>query len=244
MAGRGSRFYRNGFPLPKPLIEIHGRPFFYWAVRSVEKNTFCADITFVILQEHVDQFRLDSVIRQYWPEARFVILPDVTEGAAVTAAKGIAQLPKEEPILFNDCDHLFRSCAFADFCREDTAEGAEVAGALLTFESDNPAYSYLQYDDAGSVARTIEKVVASKDAICGAYYFKNRAEFEKAYSAYLDRCEYREFFLSGVYNMAIEQGKKVIGLSTDFHLSFGTPEEYEQASLEKNNSYFEYLMES
>ena len=37
MAGRGSRFFKNGFVCPKPLIEINGKPFFYWAARSVEK---------------------------------------------------------------------------------------------------------------------------------------------------------------------------------------------------------------
>ena len=38
MAGRGSRFFENGFVCPKPLIEIHGKPFFYWAARSVESS--------------------------------------------------------------------------------------------------------------------------------------------------------------------------------------------------------------
>lgn len=28
MAGAGSRFYKNGYTLPKPLIEIAGKPFF------------------------------------------------------------------------------------------------------------------------------------------------------------------------------------------------------------------------
>ena len=37
MAGRGSRFFENGFICPKPLIEIAGKPFFYWAARSIEK---------------------------------------------------------------------------------------------------------------------------------------------------------------------------------------------------------------
>ena len=29
MAGRGSRFFENGFVMPKPLIEINDHPFFY-----------------------------------------------------------------------------------------------------------------------------------------------------------------------------------------------------------------------
>ena len=53
MAGRGSRFFENGFVCPKPLIEINGKPFFYWAARSVEKFVDCEDLTFVVLEEHI-----------------------------------------------------------------------------------------------------------------------------------------------------------------------------------------------
>ena len=31
MGGAGSRFFKNGFVMPKPLIEINGYPFLYWA---------------------------------------------------------------------------------------------------------------------------------------------------------------------------------------------------------------------
>mgnify|MGYP000914091343 CR=1 FL=1 len=81
MAGRGSRFFENGFVCPKPLIEINGKPFFYWAARSIEKYVDCADITFVVLQEHIRDFAIDEKIRTYWPEARIIALPEVTEGA-------------------------------------------------------------------------------------------------------------------------------------------------------------------
>ena len=65
MAGRGSRFFENGFVCPKPLIEIHGKPFFYWAARSIEKFVDCADVTFVVLEEHIREFAIDQKIRAY-----------------------------------------------------------------------------------------------------------------------------------------------------------------------------------
>ena len=63
MAGRGSRFFKNGFVCPKPLIEINGKPFFYWAARSVEKFVDCADLTFVVLEEHIRDFAIDEKIK-------------------------------------------------------------------------------------------------------------------------------------------------------------------------------------
>ena len=43
MAGRGSRFNQEGFDLPKPLLEIYGMPFFYWATRSISKGLLQID---------------------------------------------------------------------------------------------------------------------------------------------------------------------------------------------------------
>ena len=154
MAGRGSRFFDNGFVQPKPLIEIHGKPFFYWATRSIEKNIPLDGITFVVLREHLRDFDLESRIRAFWPDARIVALEDVTPGAAVTCQKGCEGLPDGVPVLFNDCDHLFLCSAFDEFCRAGNfAQGPD--GALLTFPSDSPAYSYLQYGVEEAIARNI-----------------------------------------------------------------------------------------
>ena len=102
IAGRGSRFFENGFVCPKPLIEIAGKPFFYWAARSIEKYVDCADLTFVVLEEHIRDFAIDAKIKAYWPNARIIALPAVTEGAAITALRGAEGLPGGEPLLFND----------------------------------------------------------------------------------------------------------------------------------------------
>lgn len=241
MAGRGSRFFENGFVMPKPLIEINGKPFFYWATQSVAKFVDCADITFVVLAEHVRDFDIEAKIRAYYPGARFVVLPEVTAGAAVTSLKGAESLPGGEPLLFNDCDHLFTCTAFNEFCAGgDFAAGPD--GALLTFPSDSPAYSYLQYGPDGSVCHTVEKQVVSHDAICGAYYFKDKETYAAACALYLEHCEYKEFFVSGIYNVMARQGKLVKSFATDLHLPFGTPAEYFAAERPENQKGFELLV--
>ena len=70
MGGKGYRFFKDGFSMPKPLIELNGKPFFYWAVQSVSRFVELSDISFVVLQEHVDEFRIDSIIREYYPDAK------------------------------------------------------------------------------------------------------------------------------------------------------------------------------
>ena len=46
---------------------------------------------------------------------------------------------------------------------------------------------------------------------------------------YLKNCSYNEFFVSGVYNVMAEQGKKIKSFNVDQHVSFGTPDEFEEA---------------
>lgn len=75
MGGAGSRFFKNGFVMPKPLIEINNKPFFYWATRSISKYVELEDLTFVVLQEHIDDFGIDKSIKKYFPNANIVIIP-------------------------------------------------------------------------------------------------------------------------------------------------------------------------
>lgn len=231
MGGGGTRFQQVGFLMPKPLIELCGHPFFYWAVQSVIRFTPVEDIHFVVLQEHVDNFHIDSEIRKYYPNADICVIPQLLNGAVLTCLEGVKRINDSSPILFNDCDHAFVSHVFYNYCSEAGADKPD--GALLTFVSDSPNYSYVRFDGASRVCGTVEKSVVSSEAICGAYYFGNRELFESAAESYLQHCSYKEFFMSGVYNVLCAEGRKIVTFPTDEHISFGTPEEYIAAEKEE-----------
>ena len=222
MGGAGSRFSKNGYVMPKPLIEIKGKPFFYWSVMSIKKYINLEDLTFVVLQEHIDKFQIDKEILKYFPEAKFVILKEMfKEGPVLTCKAGVQNIHDDMPIIFNDCDHCFKSQEFNDFCKQGNFK---IDGALLTFKADDPKYSYLQLDKNKNVIRTVEKEV-----ICGAYYVKNKQIFLENVKEYIEKCNYKELFLSGIYNIMIKNGLIIKNFEVDFHIPFGTPEEYEDA---------------
>ena len=228
MAGRGSRFSAKGYKEPKPLLQIYGKPFFYWSTQSVRKFVELSSLDFVVLEEHVSGFHIDAEIRKYFPEARIHVLPEVTEGAVITALKGCEDIDDQFPVVFNDCDHLFKSSEFNSFCRSGC--GSDIHGILLTFSSNEPRYSFVGKDDKGNVVRTVEKEAISSEAICGCYYFSSRDVFERESQKYIKHCEYKEYFMSGVYNSMISDGMIVRSIPTDFHVSFGTPDEFSQAA--------------
>ena len=227
MGGGGTRFGNKGFRLPKPLIELQGRPFFYWATQSVRKFIDVADMIFVVLQEHIDEFHIDARIREYYPDAKIQVIPHVLNGAVLTCREGVKAVEDDSPILFNDCDHAFVCGRFYEFAKQ--ADFEAVDGALLTFPSDSPNFSYVRFDAHGRVIGTIEKQVVSREAICGAYFFRSKEVFLSAVVQYLKKCSYSEFFVSGVYNEMAEKGERIVTFPIDTHISFGTPAEYDLA---------------
>ena len=93
----------------------------------------------------------------------------------MTCLAGIKEIDDELPVLFNDCDHMFLCKAFNEDIMQDTWE---FDGALLTFESKEPQFSYIEYDIKGKIIGTVEKKVVSNQAICGAYVIKNAGIFK------------------------------------------------------------------
>lgn len=231
MGGAGSRFYKNGYMQPKPLIEIHNKPFLYWSAMSIIQHVEISDLTFVVLQKHIEEFQIDTVIHRYFPNAYNVVIPEVLPGPVFTSLRGIERIIDDAPIIINDCDHMF--CCNEINCILNASSLAE-DGALLTFESDGPQFSYVKYNQ-GSIVGTVEKQVVSNHAICGAYVFKNAKTFLVAANEYIKDCPYNECFMSGVYNVLCRNGKIVKDYLLDFHVEFGTPEEYEIA---KNSDKF------
>ena len=234
MGGSGSRFSERGFDLPKPLIPINDKPFLFWSTESVRKFVELSSITFVVLKDHIESFQIDAVIKQYYPDATIHVLENVLNGAVFTCLRGVSSIDNGSPVLFNDCDHIFTCKEFYKFCSEQNPENSEqnlqiLDGALLTFPSTDPKFSFAELDDAGYVIRTAEKEVISNRAICGAYYFRDRKTFEYAAEDYLNESVNNEYYMSGVYNVMIRQKRAIRTFMVDMHLPFGTPEEYDNA---------------
>lgn len=235
MGGAGSRFYKNGYRQPKPLIEINGKPFFYWAAMSIKRFVDIKDLTFVILQQHIDKFKLDKVICEYFPDADIVAIPEVLPGPVFTSLKGVGRIKDDAPVIFNDCDHMFRCNAMNDRLNKNKFTEA---GALLTFESSQPQFSYVKYED-GKIVGTTEKQVVSNHAVCGAYIFRKASIFRDMAEIYMNDCPYNECFMSGIYNVMCNQGMEIKDYLLDFHVEYGTPDEYEKAKRSRHFKDFE-----
>lgn len=231
MGGAGSRFYKDGYMQPKPLIEIHGKPFLYWATMSILKYVDVQELTFVVLQQHIDEFGIDKKIKEFFPQAIIKTLPQILPGPVFTSLKGAEDINDDAPIVFNDCDHMFKCKVINGIFKSNKFD---MDGALLTFVADTPQFSFVKFEE-GKIVGTIEKQVVSDHAICGAYIFKSASLFKEMAKIYIQDCPYNECFMSGIYNVMCNKGMTINDYLLDYHVEFGTPEEYEIA---KGSEYF------
>lgn len=213
--------------MPKPLVELNGKPFFWWAIESVRRSINICELVCVVLKEHVVNHDIVNCVTSFYPQAKFVILDDVTNGALETAMRGVELIDNDYPVIFNDCDQAFEIENLPLFIDKMKPRG-EVSAYLCHFNSQSPAYSYAQYNN-GVLIKTAEKIVISDFAIAGAYIFSDKKIVIDNYQRYKNNCKYDELFISGIYNELCNDSYIVKGILLDEHLSFGTPEELKEA---------------
>ena len=229
MAGEGSRFAKAGWTTPKPLIELRGVPLFQRAIGSVALPGVEMKYSFIVRQEHIDNQHIDRMIQDILPEARLFSVLKTTRGAVETCLVAEAAIDDDDAVVVMDCDLEFRSVGYNQLVSKALSLPADEAdgGALVSFESDNPRYSYALVDDDGRVLRTAEKEPISNHALCGAYFFGCGKDFKRIAHQLLDDGTHgkAEFYVSLLYNYLLAEGKIVRLATMEEYYSYGTPEE-------------------
>ena len=229
MAGEGSRFLKEGWTTPKPLIELNGQPLFKHAISSVTDKDIQMKYSFIVRQEHIDKYQIDKGIRSFLPEANLFSVVKTTRGAVETCLIAENAIADDDAVIVMDCDLEFRSKKFIEIIKQILNKPIEEAtgGALVSFESNEPRYSYAALGEDGFVARTAEKEVISNHALCGAYFFASGRRFKQIAHLLLAEPAFTkpEYYVSLLFNYLLKDGEKVWLASMEEYYSYGTPEE-------------------
>ena len=229
MAGEGSRFLKEGWTTPKPLIELNGQPLFKHAISSVTDKDIQMKYSFIVRQEHIDKYQIDKGIRSFLPEANLFSVVKTTRGAVETCLIAENAIADDDVVIVMDCDLEFRSKKFMEIIKQILNKPIEEAtgGALVSFESNEPRYSYAALGEDGFVARTAEKEVISNHALCGAYFFASGRRFKQIAHLLLAEPAFTkpEYYVSLLFNYLLKDGEKVWLAPMEEYYSYGTPEE-------------------
>ena len=222
MAGLGSRFIKEGFKVPKQIINIKDKHLIDISLDCL--NYKDCNLIFVLRDEHVYNHHMDELLmKKFGDDISIVVLDQLTDGSVCSCLFAEQLIDNDAPLVIHTLDIEFRPVF-----DPHVMETLDADGLILTFKSNSTNYSYAQLDKDGNVIKTAEKKAISPNACVGIYGFKKGSDFCK-YAKEMIRRDLRtknEFYISPLYNVLIEDSKKIVTEDVDKMHIFGTPDEY------------------
>ena len=221
MAGAGKRFADVGYTFPKPLIEINNKPMIQWVVDCINIK---ANFIFLILKEHQEKYNISSVLKILKPNCKIIEINELTEGAACTTLLAEKFINNANPLIIANSDQFIRWNS-SNVMYNLTSKKYD--GAILTFRSIHPKWSYVKSDNDNIISKVAEKKVISNRATVGVYYWKKGSDYVKYANQMIDQNirVNNEFYVCPVYNEALKDKKKVKAVDVDEMIGLGTPED-------------------
>ena len=211
------------------MVDINGKPMIEVSLDCIKLDDFKK--VFIIRKEHIVNHNMDSFLKdKFGGDIEIVISETDTEGTVCTCLLAEEFLNNDSPLVITTLDVYFEPIFSMDLINPS------VDGTILVFKSDNPNYSYSKINDEGFVIETAEKKVISDLSSIGLYYFKSSKDFLD-YSKKMVNENIKtnnEFYVCPLYNLLINDGKKINTLLFDKCNSIGTPNEINEFILEKH----------
>ena len=222
MAGLGSRFIKEGFKVPKQIINIKDKHLIDISLDCL--NYKDCNLIFVLRDEHVYNHHMDELLmKKFGDDISIVVLDQLTDGSVCSCLFAESLIDNDSPLVIHTLDIEFRPVF-----DPHVMEILDADGLILTFKSNSTNYSYAQLDKDGNVIKTAEKKAISPNACVGIYGFKKGSDFCKYAREMIERDlrTKNEFYISPLYNVLIEDGKKIVTEDVDKMHIFGTLDEY------------------
>lgn len=226
MAGRGTRFADAGITLPKPLIEIRGRPMVAWALDSL-KNIPRTDLIFIALREHESKYGVVQRLKTLGGEAvKIILIPDVTEGQLCTVLAAKEFINTKEALLIASSDTYCVSSLENDIANRAN----DCRGIISVADLPGDRWSFARTDETGRVVEVAEKVRISNHASTGLYYFSSGREFVALGEEMIHNREKTrgEYYVIPVYQKYVQRGWRVEISVAQEMWDMGTPASLEQ----------------
>jgi len=222
MAGEGSRFKKEGYTFPKPLIDVNGKPMIQCVVENLD---FDAEYIFLVRKEHLEEYEISSLLDVITNgRSTVVVVDELTEGAACTALLAEKYIDNDEELLIANSDQVIEYSKenFNTFRRF-----ASIHAMVYTFNAVHPKWSFVKVNSRGVATEVAEKNPISDIATCGIYYYKKGSDFVR-YARQMIEKDIRvnnEFYICPVYNELIQDNKTLIPYFVHKMHGLGTPED-------------------
>lgn len=234
MAGLGQRFADAGYTTPKPLIPINGVPM---VVRAVQDLPRADHLVFVVHPRHVEEYSVDSALREHFPGCSIVVTPGLTEGQACTVRLGCDEIDLDDDVLVCACDntHVYDPAKF-DRLRESGAEAmiwtyredARVLRSPKSFGWVRTRQDQVEVVDV-SCKQPISDTPIKDHVVSGTFWFSSGKLMRDAIDQLVvaNRRVRNEFYMDVVPNLLLEASRLVLAFEVEKYIGWGTPDEFE-----------------
>ena len=229
MAGLGSRFSEAGYPLPKPLLPIHGVPMYKIVIANLMHETI-SSITIVCPGQWGIGGEIRALSSQLGVPVNVVEIDYLTQGPAQTVFLAEPFLDANLPVVTANSDQYINA-DIGDFYASITED--VISGAILCMEDSDPKWSYVKLSSDGFVSEVREKVVISPLATVGVYGFKTASLMLAAFRLMIEAedTSLGEYYVAPSYSYLIRQGHVIAAMTLgpvgEVMHGLGVPVDYE-----------------
>lgn len=197
----------------KATSEFNGEPLLRHILRGRAWAGMAAptDYCFVLRDDLASRDFAAANLNEWYPGSRQVFLSNYTNGAALSAAIGVALVADgdAEPLIIDLADIVYR-CESNPVLRLASDRAAGAIG--LVFQANDPIYSYLRTEN-GRFTEAAEKSVISSNASAGTYIFANASIYMRSIAHALENADSQtfngRFFVCPLFNGVRSQGLEV-----------------------------------
>jgi len=224
-AGSSESYVQAGYSFPKNLVEIENRPLLQRVLENLAPlRVLGAKFIVVLRREECVRFHTDQMVRLLDPEAKIVLSPSKTSGAACTALLASSYIDEEEPLLIANGDQLLLHdhIALVEHFIKMNWEGG-----IPVFDDVHPRYSFVKLGADNLVVETAEKRPISRNASAGRYFFRNGSTFVRCAKKMILKDAQVEgaFYVCPAYNELVLEGRKigVTSVQRDHYVNLASP---------------------
>jgi beta-phosphoglucomutase-like phosphatase (HAD superfamily)/dTDP-glucose pyrophosphorylase len=222
LGGKGERFFKEGYILPKPLIKIFNKPILFYVLDNLDLKD--GDKVFIFYNIYLDNYDFSIIIKDKYPFIYLIPINIQTSGAVHTLLLGLNEIKSNvKKTILLDCDTYFTDDILQKF--RDISTNAVFYSIK---ENSKPIYSYIKLDENNKIIKIAEKVKISDNANIGSYAFMD-IEILKKYCKYVitNNINFKGEPYTSCLIAEMLQNHEFYGIevNNDYIFSLGTPTE-------------------
>ncbi len=233
MSGFGERFRRAGHQVPKPLIEVDGKPVIAHVIDMFPGEQ---DFIFICNNEHLANpaYRMAEILQKYCPAGRVVGISPHKLGPLHAVRLVESMIDPERPVVVNYCDF---TCYWDWHHFKEYVIGSKCEGAIPAYKGFHPHtlgstnYAYMREKD-GWVLDIQEKQPFTNNrmeeyASSGTYYFASGKIMSDAFSATMEQGINvgGEYYVSLAYKPLLAKKYRIAVYPLQHFMQWGTPDD-------------------